>query len=232
MCGIAGILGVTDPEQAERDVRAMIERIAHRGPNGIRVESGPGWCVAHARLSIIDLEGGWQPLHGAGSTVIGNGEIYNYLELTEEFQLKDKLATGSDFEPLLHIYAQEGEKAFERLRGMYAFCFIGCAAAGLRSRIASRRCARASRPSSSSARPSPSGPRCASVAAKRAIVALSTGDPSTFQMPAMPHIPRSGPFHARSPRSIGAPAALRHGPRHGIFAATVPAVHPAVTPAL
>ncbi len=126
MCGIAGILGVTDPEQAERDVRAMIERITHRGPNGIRVESGPGWCVAHARLSIIDLEGGWQPLHAAGSTIIGNGEIYNYLELAEEFQLKGKLATGSDFEPLLHLYAQEGEKAFERLRGMYAFCLIGC----------------------------------------------------------------------------------------------------------
>ncbi|MDO8294805.1 MAG: asparagine synthase-related protein [Caulobacter sp.] len=126
MCGIAGILGVTDPAQAERDVRAMIERIAHRGPNGIRVESGPGWCVAHARLSIIDLEGGWQPLHAAGSTIIGNGEIYNYLELAEEFGLGDKLATGSDFEPLLHLYALEGEKAFERLRGMYAFCLIGC----------------------------------------------------------------------------------------------------------
>ena len=125
MCGIAGILGVTDPEVAEREVRKMIERIAHRGPNGIRVESGPGWCVAHARLSIIDLEGGWQPLHAAGSTIIGNGEIYNYVELAEEFQLKDKLSTGSDFEPLLHIYAQEGEKAFERLRGMYAFCLIG-----------------------------------------------------------------------------------------------------------
>ena len=125
MCGIAGILGVTDPEAAEREVRAMIERIAHRGPNGIRVESGPGWCVAHARLSIIDLEGGWQPLHAAGSTIIGNGEIYNYVELTEEFGLKDRLATGSDFEPLLHLYALEGEKAFERLRGMYAFCLIG-----------------------------------------------------------------------------------------------------------
>ncbi len=125
MCGIAGILGVTDPQAAEREVRAMIERIAHRGPNGIRVESGPGWCVAHARLSIIDLEGGWQPLHAAGSTIIGNGEIYNYVELAEEFGLGAKLATGSDFEPLLHIYALEGEKAFERLRGMYAFCLIG-----------------------------------------------------------------------------------------------------------
>lgn len=125
MCGIAGILGVTNPVAAEREVRAMIERIAHRGPDGIRVESGPGWCVAHARLSIIDLEGGWQPLHAAGSTIIGNGEIYNYVELAEEFGLKDKLATGSDFEPLLHLYALEGEKAFERLRGMYAFCLIG-----------------------------------------------------------------------------------------------------------
>ncbi|WP_296815553.1 asparagine synthase (glutamine-hydrolyzing) [Brevundimonas sp.] len=124
MCGIAGILSADEaPEQA---VRSMIERLQHRGPDGIRVESGPGWAVAHARLSIIDLEGGWQPLHAAGSTVIGNGEIYNYVELVEEFGLKDQLKTGSDFEPLLHIYALEGEKAFARLRGMYAFCLIGC----------------------------------------------------------------------------------------------------------
>ena len=119
MCGIAGIVGA--PEGA----RALIEAIAHRGPNGIRVEESARYSLAHARLSIIDLEGGWQPLHAAGSTVIGNGEIYNYLELAEEFGLKDKLGTGSDFEPLLHIYAQEGEAAFDRLRGMYAFCLIG-----------------------------------------------------------------------------------------------------------
>jgi asparagine synthase (glutamine-hydrolysing) len=123
MCGIAGILGADQAPEAA--VRTMIERLQHRGPDGIRVESGPGWCVAHARLSIIDLEGGWQPLHAGGSTVIGNGEIYNYLELIEEFGLQDKLTTGSDFEPLLHLYNLEGEKAFTRLRGMYAFCLIG-----------------------------------------------------------------------------------------------------------
>ena len=123
MCGIAGILGADQPPEAA--VRAMIEKLQHRGPDGIRVESGPGWCVAHARLSIIDLEGGWQPLHAGGSTVIGNGEIYNYLELIEEFGLQDRLTTGSDFEPLLHLYNLEGEKAFTRLRGMYAFCLIG-----------------------------------------------------------------------------------------------------------
>lgn len=119
MCGIAGVLN--GPGSA----RPLIETLAHRGPNGIRVEDGKGWSIGHARLSIIDLEGGWQPLHAAGSTVIGNGEIYNYLELTEQFGLKDRLSSGSDFEPLLHLYAMEGEKAFDRLRGMYAFCLIG-----------------------------------------------------------------------------------------------------------
>ena len=119
MCGIAGVL------HGSTSARALINTLKHRGPNGIRVEDLDSASLAHARLSIIDLDGGWQPLHGAGCTVIGNGEIYNYLELTETFGLSDKLATGSDFEPLLHLYAQEGPAAFQRLRGMYAFCLIG-----------------------------------------------------------------------------------------------------------
>ena len=120
MCGIAGVIGEATGAEA------LIDAIAHRGPNGIRVEESEKYSLAHARLSIIDLEGGWQPLHAAGSTIIGNGEIYNYVELAQENQLGPKLSTGSDFEPLLHIYAQEGEAAFDRLRGMYAFCLIGC----------------------------------------------------------------------------------------------------------
>ncbi len=117
MCGIAGVLGGAE------SAGPLIAALAHRGPNGIRIEDGPGWSVGHARLSIIDLEGGWQPLHAAGSTIIGNGELYNYVELTRDFALKPK--TGSDFEPLLHLYATEGAAAFTRLRGMYAFCLIG-----------------------------------------------------------------------------------------------------------
>ena len=120
MCGIAGQVGGADARAAE-----MIAALTHRGPDGIRVEQMAGAAVAHARLSIIDLEGGWQPLHAAGSTVIGNGEIYNYVELARDHQLTDVLATGSDFEPLLHLYAREGERAFERLRGMYALCLMG-----------------------------------------------------------------------------------------------------------
>ena len=119
MCGIAGVLGPGG------SARPLIEALQHRGPDGVFVEEAPGRSLAHARLSIIDLAGGWQPLHGAGATVVGNGEIYNYLELTEQFGLQGRLATGSDFEPLLHLYAQEGPAAFHRLRGMYAFCLVG-----------------------------------------------------------------------------------------------------------
>lgn len=119
MCGIAGVLG------EQQSAEPLIRQLEHRGPNGIRVEQGQNRSLAHARLSIIDLEGGWQPLSAAGATIIGNGEIYNYIELARDFQLEGKLHTSSDFEPLLHIYAQEGEAAFDRLRGMYAFCLIG-----------------------------------------------------------------------------------------------------------
>ena len=119
MCGIAGIL------DGEASARPLIEAMTHRGPDGVTVEETEGRSLAHARLSVIDLEGGWQPLHAAGGIVVGNGEIYNYLELAEEFGLQDALTTGSDFEPLLHLYAKEGPAAFHRLRGMYAFCLVG-----------------------------------------------------------------------------------------------------------
>lgn len=125
MCGIAGFLGRPDAElkTVEVIVQTMIEALAHRGPDGLRIEHVGSAVLAHARLAIIDLEGGWQPLHAGGATVVGNGEIYNYLELARDFALTP--ATGSDFEPLLHLFAQEGDAAFERLRGMYAFCLLG-----------------------------------------------------------------------------------------------------------
>jgi asparagine synthase (glutamine-hydrolysing) len=130
MGGIAGVIG----ESGDVEAQAMIRTLAHRGPDGIRGEtlmsrgSGaarPMAAVAQARLLTLDLDGGWQPLHAAGCTVIGDGEIYNYRELIAQYGLENVLTTGSDFEPLLHIYAREGEKAFDRLRGMYAFCLIG-----------------------------------------------------------------------------------------------------------
>jgi asparagine synthase (glutamine-hydrolysing) len=118
MCGIAGILN------GAGSARAMIEALTHRGPDGIRIEEGENRSLAHARLSIIDLEGGWQPLHAAGCTVIGNGEIYNYIELAREFGLNGHLATGSDFEPLLHLCGERDDAALGLLRGMYALCLV------------------------------------------------------------------------------------------------------------
>jgi asparagine synthase (glutamine-hydrolysing) len=123
MCGIAGVLA--GGESAPTVTQAMAEALVHRGPDGVRLEGAVGAHLAHARLSIIDLECGWQPLTAADSTVIGNGEIYNYVELAQEFGLEGRLATGSDFEPFLHIYEKLGEAAFEKLRGMYALCLIG-----------------------------------------------------------------------------------------------------------
>ena len=135
MCGIAGLLhpaaaggetGATEREAVDREtVARMIAAIAHRGPNGVRLETGSGYAFAHARLSIIDLEGGWQPLHAGALEVIGNGEIYNYLELIAEHGLASELATGSDFEPLLHLYARKGLTALAALRGMYGLCLRG-----------------------------------------------------------------------------------------------------------
>ena len=126
MCGIAGLLrvgGGAANEAADcKRAANMIAALAHRGPDGLRVESGPGYAFAHARLSIIDLEGGWQPLHAAGGEVIGNGEIYNYIELIAEHGLAARRATGSDFEPLLHLYAERGPAALAALRGMYVLC--------------------------------------------------------------------------------------------------------------
>ena len=125
MCGIAGVLGASDLALAEAETKRMIGGLLHRGPDGVRYETVRGHALAHARLSIIDLEGGWQPIHAGGATVIGNGEIYNYIELAADHDLNSVLSTGSDFEPLAHLYAREGPKAFRRLRGMYALCLIG-----------------------------------------------------------------------------------------------------------
>ena len=131
MCGIAGLLG---PGADRETVARMIAAIAHRGPNGVRLEAGRDYAFAHARLSIIDLEGGWQPLHSGPLEVIGNGEIYNYLELIARHGLTGELATGSDFEPLLHLYGRRGPAALAELRGMYGLCLRGADASPLLAR--------------------------------------------------------------------------------------------------
>ncbi len=101
----------------------MIAPLQHRGPDGYGLYHGQGVGLAHARLSIIDLAEGWQPLSNeTGSLwIVFNGEIFNYLELREELIRKGhRFATQSDTEVIIHLYEDLGSACLERLNGQFA----------------------------------------------------------------------------------------------------------------
>jgi asparagine synthase (glutamine-hydrolysing) len=125
MCGIAGIVSLRDdlppPELAQ--LAAMCGALRHRGPDefGVYRDSRAGF--AHARLSIIDLRTGQQPLANEDLTlwVVFNGEIYNYVELRAELlALGHRFRTQSDTEVIVHAYEAWGEQAFARVNGQFA----------------------------------------------------------------------------------------------------------------
>ncbi len=122
MCGICGFTGQNvDRGQVLTD---MMNRIIHRGPDGAGQYMDDEIAMGFRRLSIIDLEGGDQPMHTEdGRLVITfNGEIYNYRELREELKGRGhSFRTRSDTEVLLHGYSEYGVKILDRLRGMFAF---------------------------------------------------------------------------------------------------------------
>jgi len=124
MCGIAGIVNTKSSKSDPSRLRGMIATLAHRGPDATEVQCIGGTGFAHARLSIIDLAGGAQPMSIAGGTlwITFNGEIFNYVELREELINKGhKFATRSDTEVILHLYQEEGEDCVQRLNGQWAF---------------------------------------------------------------------------------------------------------------
>ena len=122
MCGICGFTGQNvDRGQVLTD---MMNRIIHRGPDGAGQYMDDEIAMGFRRLSIIDLEGGDQPMRTEdGRLVITfNGEIYNYCELREELKGRGhSFRTRSDTEVLLHGYSEYGVKILDRLRGMFAF---------------------------------------------------------------------------------------------------------------
>lgn len=127
MCGIAGICQVDasplTPE-AGQWVKAMTDRMSHRGPDGEGQWSSGPVCLGHRRLSIIDLSGGGQPMHTADGqmTVTFNGEIYNYAELKEQLTaLGGQFQTSSDTEVILEGYRIWGPDCLARFDGMFAF---------------------------------------------------------------------------------------------------------------
>ncbi|QBQ54409.1 asparagine synthase (glutamine-hydrolyzing) [Nitrosococcus wardiae] len=122
MCGIVGIISSRAPVLEK--LQSMLSAIQHRGPDDEGVYVGKGVILGQRRLSIIDLDGGRQPIPNEDNTlwIVCNGEIYNYRELREELKAKGhRFSTHSDSEVILHLYEEMGERCVERLRGMFAF---------------------------------------------------------------------------------------------------------------
>jgi asparagine synthase (glutamine-hydrolysing) len=130
MCGIAGFIGLSDRALLKK----MCDVLKHRGPDdeGFYLDVGVGLGVR--RLSIIDVEGGHQPIHNEDETVwvVFNGEIYNYVELMEQLLAAGHMFyTRSDTEVLVHLYEDKGLEMVKSLRGMFAFALWD----GLRRRL-------------------------------------------------------------------------------------------------
>lgn len=125
MCGIAGIVGLS-AGAASPDREALVRMASalyHRGPDEFGVYRDDRAGLAHARLSIIDLATGQQPMAGEGDTtwIVFNGEIFNYVELREELvTLGHHFRTKSDTEVIIHAYSAWGNAAFERFNGQWA----------------------------------------------------------------------------------------------------------------
>ena len=125
MCGITGILNLTEPNLISIDVIAkMSGYLNHRGPNesGLYIDDWIG--IAQTRLSIIDLTSGTQPIHNEDKTlwIVFNGEIYNYIELKNSLiKLGHKFYTNTDTEIILHLYEEKQENCLHMLNGQFAF---------------------------------------------------------------------------------------------------------------
>lgn len=120
MCGFVGFTG--DPDEGA--LRFMTEAIAHRGPDDADYFSAPGISLGFRRLSIIDLEGGRQPILNEDGTkaLVFNGEIYNYRDLRRGLiEAGHEFRTQADSEVLLHGYEEYGPKILDKVRGMFAF---------------------------------------------------------------------------------------------------------------
>ena len=124
MCGICGLVAIDGGGTPDRALLTeMNEALVHRGPDsdGYLLDGPVG--LAARRLSIIDLEGGDQPLSNEDGSihVVQNGEIYNYRELRRELQASGhRFRTRSDTEVLAHLYEQKGVEFLRELRGMFA----------------------------------------------------------------------------------------------------------------
>ncbi|NOY00683.1 MAG: asparagine synthase (glutamine-hydrolyzing) [Verrucomicrobia bacterium] len=120
MCAIFGFSGFNDADY----LRRMAKILRHRGPDGEGFFEADKFAFGNRRLSIIDLEGGDQPIYNETGdlVVVQNGEIYNYVELREQLIAKGHVfKTQSDTEVLVHGFEEWGEDVVQKLNGMFAF---------------------------------------------------------------------------------------------------------------
>ena len=137
MCGIAGFYNPHDhylkeKEHYESVLQAMAERLRHRGPDDAGRWLWEHGGLSHARLSIIDLAGGHQPMvkSGSGQTfaIVYNGELYNTDELRQELMAAGySFQTSSDTEVILAGYMEYGPDFVKRLNGIFAFAIMDTA---------------------------------------------------------------------------------------------------------
>lgn len=133
MCGVAGIISLnsTAPPPPREALLRMVGALAHRGPDerGLYRDERAG--LAHARLSIIDISSGQQPLADASGTtwIVFNGEIFNYIELRKKLiALGYRFRTRSDTEVIVNAYLAWGLAAFERMNGQWSVAIWDSAA--------------------------------------------------------------------------------------------------------
>src|SRR5436309_11147228 len=129
MCGICGLIGYGLSDSGQDTIQAMTASLGHRGPDAQNnwLDAQGRARLGHARLSIIDLECGVQPMSSADDryTIVFNGEIYNFQLLRKELeQLGRVFRTHSDTEVLLYAYAEWGLDALEKIGGMFAFAIF------------------------------------------------------------------------------------------------------------
>ncbi len=124
MCGFVGFIGGGETQNDEAILKRMTDAIAHRGPDDADYYTDGTMTLGFRRLSIIDLEGGRQPIHNEDESKIltFNGEIYNYQTLRAELIEKGHaFRTKADAEVVLHGYEEYGAEILGKLRGMFAF---------------------------------------------------------------------------------------------------------------
>ena len=124
MCGIAGACAAKGYAIEPERLASMIAMVDHRGPDGCGMHVEPAAGLAHARLSVIDVNGGAQPMSNEDGSlwITFNGEIFNYIELREELLARGHhFASLSDTEVILHLYEDLGADAVRKLNGQWSF---------------------------------------------------------------------------------------------------------------